>query len=177
MGHHRGAISNHVLCMVCLVIKVLCVSLDLFIICTTWRGTYHRSCRGLCASFLPHCILCHILAASTRVCSFAHHLQGPFAAVLVLCLEVCSFCTSHVAWDSTTIRHTVFSPHHVLSLQGGVAAVFREGSSGAPVVVRTKLLVGADGINSRVRATLVGDTPRYLRCIDWNALIPNPGRK
>lgn len=64
-----------------------------------------------------------------------------------------------------------------LHAQEAVLAVFRVGSSGAPVVVRARLLVGADGINSRVRATLVGDTPRYLHCIDWNALIPNPGRK
>ncbi|KAJ7527035.1 hypothetical protein O6H91_16G033200 [Diphasiastrum complanatum] len=44
-------------------------------------------------------------------------------------------------------------------------------------VVRTKLLVGADGIWSVVRRTIVGDSPRYLHLVDWNAYVPNPGAK
>ncbi|KAJ7299752.1 hypothetical protein O6H91_Y159100 [Diphasiastrum complanatum] len=44
-------------------------------------------------------------------------------------------------------------------------------------VVHTKLLVGADGIWSVVRRMIVGDSPRYLHYVDWNAYVPNPGGK
>jgi len=86
------------------------------------------------------------------------------------------FCVALATRPSTQYSVAGLLPavHHV---QGAVLAVFRVGPSCAPVVVRARLLVGADGINSQVRATLVGDAPRYLRCIDWNALIPNPGRE
>eukprot|EP00897_Mesotaenium_endlicherianum_P007701 jgi/Mesen1/695/ME000109S_10908 len=49
-----------------------------------------------------------------------------------------------------------------------------QGKEEEEVVVRAKLLVGADGIRSAVRARLLGDRPRFLRCLNWNALVPNP---
>ena len=39
-------------------------------------------------------------------------------------------------------------------------------------VVRAKLLVGADGIRSQVRKVMVGDEPRDLLLITWNAVVP-----
>ncbi|GAQ81821.1 zeaxanthin epoxidase [Klebsormidium nitens] len=38
--------------------------------------------------------------------------------------------------------------------------------------VRAKLLVGADGIRSAVRRILAGDAPRYVRHLNWNAVVP-----
>ncbi|CAI5466035.1 unnamed protein product [Closterium sp. Yama58-4] len=42
------------------------------------------------------------------------------------------------------------------------------------VVVRAKILVAADGVRSAVRNQMIGDSPRYLEQIGWNALVPNP---
>ncbi|CAI5457572.1 unnamed protein product [Closterium sp. Yama58-4] len=42
------------------------------------------------------------------------------------------------------------------------------------VVVRAKILVAADGLRSAVRNQMIGDSPRYLAQIGWNALVPNP---
>jgi 2-polyprenyl-6-methoxyphenol hydroxylase-like FAD-dependent oxidoreductase len=39
-------------------------------------------------------------------------------------------------------------------------------------VVRAKLLVGVDGIRSQVRNVLVGDEPRDLLLVTWNAVVP-----
>ncbi|KAJ7296122.1 hypothetical protein O6H91_Y142700 [Diphasiastrum complanatum] len=44
-------------------------------------------------------------------------------------------------------------------------------------LVRAKLLVGADGIWSAVRKKMVGDEPRDLQLVNWNALIYNPESK
>ncbi|CAI5461688.1 unnamed protein product [Closterium sp. Yama58-4] len=41
------------------------------------------------------------------------------------------------------------------------------------VVVRAKILVAADGVRSAVRNQMIGDSPRYLEQIAWNALVPN----
>jgi len=38
-------------------------------------------------------------------------------------------------------------------------------------VVRAKLLVGVDGMHSQVRKIMVGDEPRDLLHITWNALV------
>ncbi|CAI6008820.1 unnamed protein product [Closterium sp. NIES-65] len=42
------------------------------------------------------------------------------------------------------------------------------------VVVRAKVLVAADGVRSAVRNQMIGDSPRYLEQIGWNALVSNP---
>lgn len=39
-------------------------------------------------------------------------------------------------------------------------------------VVKAKLLIGADGIRSQVRKVVVGDEPRDLLLITWNAIVP-----
>ena len=39
-------------------------------------------------------------------------------------------------------------------------------------VVRAKVLVGVDGIQSQVRKALVGDEPRDLLLVTWNAVVP-----
>lgn len=39
-------------------------------------------------------------------------------------------------------------------------------------VVRSKLLVGVDGIRSQVRKVMVGDEPRDLHLTTWNAVFP-----
>lgn len=39
-------------------------------------------------------------------------------------------------------------------------------------VVRAKLLVGVDGMRSQVRKIMVGDEPRDLLLITWNAVVP-----
>ena len=38
-------------------------------------------------------------------------------------------------------------------------------------VVKAKLLVGADGVWSQVRKSIVGDEPRDLCMITWNAIV------
>ena len=38
-------------------------------------------------------------------------------------------------------------------------------------VVKAKLLVGADGVWSQVRKLVVGDEPRDLSMITWNAIV------
>ncbi|CAK9275213.1 unnamed protein product [Sphagnum jensenii] len=42
------------------------------------------------------------------------------------------------------------------------------------VVVRAKLLVGADGMHSVIRKQMIGDDARYLSLVDWNYIILNP---
>lgn len=44
-------------------------------------------------------------------------------------------------------------------------------------VVRAKVLIGADGLWSNMRKQMIGDTPRYLNFVNWNAMIYNPGGK
>ncbi|XP_057840015.2 zeaxanthin epoxidase, chloroplastic isoform X1 [Cryptomeria japonica] len=59
--------------------------------------------------------------------------------------------------------------------KGGVEAYFRCGNALDRIkVVWTKLLIGADGIWSAVRKQMVGDSPRYLNLVHWNALLYNP---
>ncbi|KAG0580227.1 hypothetical protein KC19_4G158400 [Ceratodon purpureus] len=64
-------------------------------------------------------------------------------------------------------------------IEGRVEARFEvpvEEESGGPSVhtkvVRAKLLVGVDGGRSQVRKVLVGDEPRDLCHITWNAVVP-----
>lgn len=45
------------------------------------------------------------------------------------------------------------------------------------VSVEADFLVGVDGIRSAVRKVLIGDEPRFLRCLNWNAIIPNPNQR
>uniref|UniRef100_A0A0D6QR73 FAD-binding domain-containing protein n=1 Tax=Araucaria cunninghamii TaxID=56994 RepID=A0A0D6QR73_ARACU len=66
--------------------------------------------------------------------------------------------------------------------EGGVEAYFKcrkdgEDSLDKMKVICTKLLIGADGIWSAVRKQMVGDSPRYLDMVDWNALLYNPDLK
>ncbi|KAH9305612.1 hypothetical protein KI387_010016, partial [Taxus chinensis] len=62
--------------------------------------------------------------------------------------------------------------------KGGVEACFRCGNALDRIkIVRTKLLIGADGIWSAVRKQMVGDSPRYLKMVDWNGLLYNPDLK
>lgn len=62
--------------------------------------------------------------------------------------------------------------------KGGVEAYFRCGDALDRVkVIWTRLLIGADGIWSAVRKQMVGDPPRYLNMVDWNALLYNPHLK
>ncbi|KAH9305610.1 hypothetical protein KI387_010014 [Taxus chinensis] len=74
----------------------------------------------------------------------------------------------------------VFS-HKLISYRprkGGVEAYFRCGEGIDRIkIVSTKLLIGADGIWSAVRKQMVGDSPRYLNLVDWNALLYNPHLK
>ncbi|GJP45665.1 hypothetical protein CLOM_g5026 [Closterium sp. NIES-68] len=42
------------------------------------------------------------------------------------------------------------------------------------VVVRTKVLVGADGVRSAVRDQMIGDSPRFLNQIAWNSFLSSP---
>ncbi|XP_057836926.2 zeaxanthin epoxidase, chloroplastic isoform X1 [Cryptomeria japonica] len=79
----------------------------------------------------------------------------------------------------------VFCNHRFLSyktVQGGVEAQFLvKGENGEESdcikVLRAKLLVGADGLWSRVRHIMVGDRPRYLNYLNWNALVYTPNGK
>jgi 2-polyprenyl-6-methoxyphenol hydroxylase-like FAD-dependent oxidoreductase len=41
-------------------------------------------------------------------------------------------------------------------------------------VVCAKLLVGADGVWSQVRQIMIGDKPRDLKLVLWNAIVHNP---
>lgn len=65
-------------------------------------------------------------------------------------------------------------------VKGGVEARFEvsaeeESSPVRTKVVRAKLLVGVDGMRSQVRKIMVGDEPRDLLLITWNALVPTEG--
>ncbi|CAI5460207.1 unnamed protein product [Closterium sp. Yama58-4] len=42
------------------------------------------------------------------------------------------------------------------------------------VVVRAKVLVGADGVRSAVRDQMIGDSPRFLNQIAWNSFLSTP---
>ncbi|CAI5950598.1 unnamed protein product [Closterium sp. NIES-64] len=42
------------------------------------------------------------------------------------------------------------------------------------VVVRAKMLVGADGVRSAVRDQMIGDSPRFLNQIAWNSFLSTP---
>ncbi|KAG0578038.1 hypothetical protein M758_5G193000 [Ceratodon purpureus] len=65
-------------------------------------------------------------------------------------------------------------------IEGGVEARFEvlpeeESVDPSPLhtqMVRAKLLVGVDGIKSQVRKIMVGDEPRDLFAITWNAVVP-----
>ena len=75
------------------------------------------------------------------------------------------------------IKVTVFSNS---TPQNGVNVFFEvTGEDGNTDLrsVQAQLVVGADGIRSRVRKILVGDEPRYVRCLNWNAILPNPNRR
>ncbi len=57
----------------------------------------------------------------------------------------------------------------------GVEAYFTvDGDEDQAVVVRAKLLVGADGMHSVIRKQMIGDDARYLSLVDWNCVILNP---
>ena len=76
--------------------------------------------------------------------------------------------------------HPFFMFALLSSWQDGVNATFEVRNEGNPPsnkTVKAKLLIGADGIRSAVRKSLVGDEPRYLRCLNWNAIVPNPDRR
>lgn len=64
-------------------------------------------------------------------------------------------------------------------LKGGVEAYFRYTSDNVEKikVIPCKLLIGADGIWSVVRKQMVGDPPRHLKLINWNALVYDPDLK
>ncbi len=49
-----------------------------------------------------------------------------------------------------------------------------DGDEDQAVVVRAKLLVGADGMHSVIRKQMIGDDARYLSLVDWNCVILNP---
>eukprot|EP01018_Ginkgo_biloba_P028351 Gb_34596 [translate_table: standard] len=83
--------------------------------------------------------------------------------------------------DSTKITFS----HKLIAYKpckGGVEAYFRCPKQDAESlerikVVRAKLLIGADGIWSAIRKQMVGDAPRYLKMVDWNAILYNPDLK
>lgn len=60
----------------------------------------------------------------------------------------------------------------------GVEALFEvqvdeaSGLSTAETKVTAKLLVGADGVWSRVRELMVGDEPRNLNLVTWLGIVP-----
>jgi 2-polyprenyl-6-methoxyphenol hydroxylase-like FAD-dependent oxidoreductase len=64
-------------------------------------------------------------------------------------------------------------------LQGGVEAYFRYTADNLEKIkmIPCKLLIGADGIWSVVRKQMVGDPPRHLNLINWNALVYDPDLK
>ncbi|CAM6039761.1 unnamed protein product [Sphagnum compactum] len=81
-------------------------------------------------------------------------------------------------------RHTFV---HYTPIQGGVEVYFdvkeeeeknmddfTSISKSREKVVRAKLLVGADGLWSQVRQIMIGDKPRDLKLVLWNAIVHNP---
>ena len=66
-----------------------------------------------------------------------------------------------------------FGRQEGVSIRFDTSRVAAEGK-GKETVVSAALLVGADGLRSAVRAQMVGDHPRWLRTLNWNAVLPNP---
>lgn len=76
---------------------------------------------------------------------------------------------------------------HYTPIQGGVEVYFdvkeeeeknmddfTSVSKSREKVVCAKLLVGADGVWSQVRQIMIGDKPRDLKLVLWNAIVHNP---
>ena len=73
-----------------------------------------------------------------------------------------------------SVKYVQFFHFWLISLKEGVETRFevRDGDAVETKLVRAKLLVGADGVWSRVRKVLVGDEPRDLGLITWLAIVP-----
>ncbi|CAK9878619.1 unnamed protein product [Sphagnum jensenii] len=70
--------------------------------------------------------------------------------------------------------HTFHNYRHIEGSNGVEAYFTVDGDEDQAVVVRAKLLVGADGMHSVIRKQMIGDDARYLSLVDWNCIILNP---
>ncbi|CAM6017172.1 unnamed protein product [Sphagnum balticum] len=70
--------------------------------------------------------------------------------------------------------HTFHNYRHIEGTNGVEAYFTVDGDEDQVVVVRAKLLVGADGMHSVIRKQMIGDDARYLSLVDWNCIILNP---
>lgn len=86
-----------------------------------------------------------------------------------------SLLDSLIDSDKVHRRHTLIDYKPV---EDGVEALFEvqvdeaSGLSTAETKVTAKLLVGADGVWSRVRELMVGDEPRNLNLVTWLGIVP-----
>ncbi|KAG0615876.1 hypothetical protein M758_5G072600 [Ceratodon purpureus] len=107
------------------------------------------------------------------------HIPWPFGALLMTPWRCAQEVLAAEITDHTLLhwRHS-FRDFNIV--EGGVEARFEvaadEDTEGLPSihtkVVRAKVLVGVDGIQSQVRKALVGDEPRDLLLVTWNAVVP-----
>eukprot|EP00271_Cylindrocystis_brebissonii_P015450 TRINITY_DN38349_c0_g1_i1.p1 TRINITY_DN38349_c0_g1~~TRINITY_DN38349_c0_g1_i1.p1 ORF type:complete len:510 (-),score=86.56 TRINITY_DN38349_c0_g1_i1:1182-2504(-) len=100
-------------------------------------------------------------------------------------LAVVGWRTAQEIFASLVKPELTHTGHRLKSFKAGeddVEAVFElgpakeqtlNGVTPGTQVVRAKLLVGADGLRSAVRKLLIGDDPRFVRIVNWNAIVPN----
>nr|ABR16090.1 unknown [Picea sitchensis] len=79
-------------------------------------------------------------------------------------------------------KSSIYFSHKLIAykpFKGGVEAYFRYTADNLEKIkmIPCKLLIGADGIWSVVRKQMVGDPPRHLNLINWNALVYDPDLK
>lgn len=79
-------------------------------------------------------------------------------------------------------KSSIYFSHKLIGykpFKGGVEAYFRYTADNIEKIkmIPCKLLIGADGIWSVVRKQMVGDPPRYLKLMNWNALVYDPDLK
>lgn len=99
------------------------------------------------------------------------HHSPPNVLYMIAWAEAQRLLASLIPSERIIFGHKLISYEAV---KGGVKATFEVNKDSASTrTICTKLLIGADGIWSNVRKTLVGDLPRYTHQMYWNALVGN----